>query len=536
MWSCRACNYDRCEECFRSAQAPGSPRLAAGGTSNPLHAVTGKDNPLEIIQFFQANPGEQEVKQREQWTKGVKWNVACCLARGAVIAHFEDGCLYSPYYLGFMRGELLREDAQKNGSPELAAATLSRWCTVDIANLRFRSVDLTETEPGEDAAPDLYANSFVYVYTRSAWELQPFPDRELVGHEDLGFMKRLKRQGVPIKLVAEDELVACGWHRLATCGSGDPAANINYSQVLNAFASRGEPLPFAPQAFEGLLSFVREVAYELLLRRELHVKSIIDERGPLYVCAMCNVGVALQTSLKGSSKGMTRKWAVGIGTSCSNLVFDVGEFSSAGGAVAEGQAVNWADDNQWLCGWITRAAICRNCGFHLGWRHEKATEHMQMCKSPSCGYREYGPTPVKDVFSREPGKIATFGKKEFPGFCCVSCAESGGRTHDKKCMKALPPEPTGPIFWTLAWRQLRERRGPAERPPLEKALRPHRSRQADGGRAEDGECPAGHQLWSYGVQQPFYSCDECGGLVDAGRQLWGCSACEYDVCERCRRR
>lgn len=536
MWGCRTCNYDRCDECFRSSQAPGSPRVGAGGTSNPMHAVTGNDNPLEIIQFFQGDAGAQEIQQREQWTKGVKWNVACCLARGTVIAHFEDGCLYSPYYLGFMMGEVFKADVEDTRNPSPAALTLSRWYTVDLATLRFRRVDLLEAE--KEVPPDLYSNSFVYVYTRSAWELQPFPDKEFVGHEDMGFMKRLKRRGVPIRLVAEEDLVACGWHRLATCGSGDAAANINYSQVLNDFASRGEPLRAAPQSFEGLVPRVKEVAYELLLRRELHVKSIIDEHGPIYVCSNCDFGVALQSSLKDSSKKMKRKWAAGFSKAAGfiDLVFDVAEFPSAGGAVAEGQALNWADSTPWLRGWISRAAICRNCGFHLGWRHEKAIEHMTMCKSPGCGYREFGPTPVKDVISRQPGKLSMFGKKEFPGYCCVHCAENGGRMHDKQCMKCPPPEPTGPIFWTLSWRSLRERRGPGERPPVEKAPGLRRSGQADdGNRLKDNECPAGHELRCYGVQQPCcYSCSLCGDVVDAGGQMWGCSACGYDVCRKCK--
>lgn len=45
-------------------------------------------------------------------------------------------------------------------------------------------------------------------------------------------------------------------------------------------------------------------------------------------------------------------------------------------------------------------------------------------------------------------------------------------------------------------------------------------------------CPAGHGLAVF-VTDDEFECSICAGDVGAGVQMWGCRACDYDVCARC---
>lgn len=481
-------------------EAPGSPRLTDENTGSPWDAVLVDDDPAELTYWEHADPWLWEIR-REGWTKGLKRNVACCIARGSVIAHFDEGCLYAPSYLSRWLGEL-RAAAPNGGSPSPLAGALSKWYTVGISSLEFRLVDLRRPEPmweqyGQDPRKaqekDQYNHGFNYMYTRAAWQQQPFPDLETVGTKDSDFLKALRAQGVPVRLVdlgTQEALVACGWHRDATCGAKDAPANINDAQVLDFLRFRGEDAR-TPQVFGDVLRLVQEVASDLLARRERYLHHLVQEHGSVHVCAYCNFAVALARNVREPNRSILTYMQATDGLEMTrtfakhSMEFDVCEVAKAGGAVAEGHWSVTPSSLGWLGGVNQRMAMCRNCGFQLGWRYEPQGLPRE-CASPCC----------------------TFQAKSTRDHCCSVCARQGPRSHDVDCEKKTSPPPRGPVFWGLIWRHLRERRRPGEHVPQED----DRTRHKETGRnyRKSDVCPEGHMLRCFCTGQgnggalPFY--------------------------------
>lgn len=513
-----------------SLEAPGSPRLTDDKTGSPWDAVLVDDDPAELSYWEQGDPWTWEIP-REGWTKGIKRNVACCVARGSILAHFDDGCLYAPTYLARMLAEL----EKMGGAGGVMAATLARWYTVSIADVDFRLVDLRRPEPmwelygqtpkgGQDR--DVYNHGFVYIYTRAAWELQPFPDVETVGTKDSDFMKGLRGQGMPVRLIdagTQEALAAVGWHRDATCGSKDVPANINDAQVLDFLRFRGEEAR-TPQAFGELLRLVREVASDLHDRRERYLEELVKKHGSLYCCAYCNFAVGLVKNAQAEHTistsmqvvdgyDMTKTYAK------QSMKFDVCTFSKAGGAVAEGHWTH-TPSGAWLAGKNQRMALCRNCGFQLGWRFEPQGLPRE-CSSPCCTYQ------------------AADGRDH----CCIKCRLRGPHCeHAQDCEKKETPQPQAPLLWGLIWRHLRQRKRRGERVPDEEAeLSRHKETQHN--RKRNDVCPDGHILREFCTGQgnggalPFYYiCDVCDRTARGSEHLWGCGICDYDMCQRCHAR
>jgi len=480
-------------------EAPGSPRLTDEKVGNPLAAVLCDDDPEEIIYWSEGDPWAQQI-DREGWTKGLKRNIACCIAKGTVIAHFDDGCLYAPNYLSCMYEEFVKEVQRMTlgnsarAPTDPVVATLAQWHTVAIADQDFRWVDLMKLEPlwdqlggweRSEELQDRYNYGFTYMYNRSTWEHHPFPDIETVGTEDRGFMSALRRAGVPVKLVQRprpaDTIAACGWHRDSMCGSKSSKRNVSHSQVLYGFQYRGEWV-YAPEIFKQLLPLVAEVASKLLARRERYLKDLVEDHGSVYVCAWCNFAVAQHKNMKHDVNQMkVSRW---LDSHKVEMKFEVGEFSCAGGAVAEGDVKQSRDcPNSWLKGRAWRNAQCRNCGVFIGFRYEP-----------------------------------------------------GGGT-----------KPAGPLAWGLIWRYLRERRKPGEHVPKEwhEWDLPRHSETAHN-RSKNNVCPQGHRLGCYCPVHYFqkgggayadacgYVCDICDRPAATGQHLWGCGTCDYDMCERCK--
>eukprot|EP00913_Durusdinium_trenchii_P035945 g33632.t1 len=119
-------------------------------------------------------------KPKAGWSLGFKRNLCCHLARGTVIAHFDDDDLYAPRYLEEMREALLIAERSSAAAARPAAATLAEWHMMDVKDQRFgffspRNEPLLEHEQRESF---LYGYGFSFVYTKSAWERVPFPDTE----------------------------------------------------------------------------------------------------------------------------------------------------------------------------------------------------------------------------------------------------------------------------------------------------------------------------------------------------------------------
>jgi len=518
-------------------EAPGSPRLSDERMGSPWDAVLVDDDPAELTYWEHGDPWTWEIR-REGWTKGLKRNVACCLARGAVIAHFDEGCLYAPDYLSRMLSELRGRGGggQQAGALGPMGAALAKWYTVGISDCDFRLVDLNRPEPmweqyGQDARRaqerDAYNHGFVYVYSRAAWEQQPFPDVETVGTKDSDFMKALKSQGVSVRLLdpgTQEAIAACGWHRDATCGAKDAPANINDAMVLDFLRFRGNDAR-NPEVFRDTLRMVREIASDLLARRERYLRDLVEEHGSVHTCAYCNFAVALARNVKESGRQISTSMQVTDGYDMTKtfakqpMKFEVCEVLRAGGAVAEGHWASVPAAHGWLGSVNQRMAICRNCGFQLGWRYEPAGAPKE-CASPCC------------IYTAKPGRE----------YCCSRCRASGPHHHDETdCEKKEAAVPKAPVFWGLIWRHLRERRRPGEHVPEDSDVRRHK--ETDRNYRRSDVCPDGHKLRCFCTGQgnggalPFYYiCDICDRPARGAEHLWGCGTCDYDMCERCKSR
>lgn len=183
------------------------------------------------------------------------------------MAHFDDDDLYSANYLDVMYRELVSGVSKRYGPNEVeklkrgvfpSIATLSEWHMMDIADFTFRYMD-PKVEP---MRPDwrsamIYGYGFSYIFSRGAWDLVAFPDRE--GCEDDIFMAGLRRKATLVTLVtlalneitAGDGLVAHAFH--SDCSSG---GEWNGQKRLGRIVK-------TPRAFEHILPVVHEVAKKL---------------------------------------------------------------------------------------------------------------------------------------------------------------------------------------------------------------------------------------------------------------------------------
>jgi len=202
------------------------------------------------------------------WSLGLKRNIACYLARGSAIAHFDDDDLYAPCYLSRMCESLLAAEGEgrkpwcpRPGSGGLrpAVAKLCEWHMVDLQDAEFgyfnpKTDALLEAHRRESIR---YGFGFSYVYTRAAWELVAFPDVEF--SEDGEFITILQGKAVPVKLVAsqgpQDGLAAHTHHSESTSG-GEMVGQVRLGEGVAV-----------PDSFKSLLPVYRKVATLSGIRR-----------------------------------------------------------------------------------------------------------------------------------------------------------------------------------------------------------------------------------------------------------------------------
>lgn len=181
------------------------------------------------------------------WNVGTKRNIACALAAGQVIAHFDDDDLYAPSYLEAMLGQMLspspadverdppdstairlklspKETSLALGRFSAASAKLSAWfkfavvtgmwgmCNPKLAaSLRYSKSRHPEIDN------TLYGWGFSMVYLRIAWLLFPFPEKQL--GEDYDFLTNLMAAGLPVVLPRDMRgICAHTSHRTNTSG------------------------------------------------------------------------------------------------------------------------------------------------------------------------------------------------------------------------------------------------------------------------------------------------------------------------------
>jgi len=233
------------------------------------------------------------------WSLGLKRNVAAATAAGCIMAHFDDDDLYSPEYLSHMVRKL-REQAKFSANvsaqavaedaPEAADApacrsdesipaeppgdgerddlafevpalvTLKEWHLFDFSGLRFRHIDpATDPDvPHSWRKAMMMGYGFSYVYTRAAWELQAFPDREDC-EDDIFIEKLQKKRAEAVGLIPlpskEAGLVAHSFH---TDNTG--MSEFNGNKRLGQLISR-------PRAFDKLMPIVAEITKQLAAPR-----------------------------------------------------------------------------------------------------------------------------------------------------------------------------------------------------------------------------------------------------------------------------
>mmetsp|Transcript_79363 Transcript_79363/g.236470 ORF Transcript_79363/g.236470 Transcript_79363/m.236470 type:complete len:289 (+) Transcript_79363:3-869(+) len=161
-----------------------------------------EQDPSVVYRFFEVEDSREGKKHSKvAWSLGLKRNIACCLTRGAAIVHFDDDDLYAEGYLPWMQQRLVSACKGDVWLTKPAVVKLTEWYTLDMAHNAFRFLDVFKDAnvPPRERRGWLYGWGFSYVFTRSAWELAPFPDVEFA--EDIGFLEGLMARDVPVSLV-----------------------------------------------------------------------------------------------------------------------------------------------------------------------------------------------------------------------------------------------------------------------------------------------------------------------------------------------
>lgn len=337
-----------------------------------------KEDPRIVYRFFGdsgAAPAPARLPHAEGawteqvgWSQGLRWNVGCCIARGSVVVHFEDGCLYAANYVARMAMEL------KSAAP--AAAMVGQWLTVSIADQSSRLVQ------GE--------TPWAVAHTRAAWERQPFTDNWGPGGELLdgahlaGFLSGLESSGAPVAVVQPGEdrtLVALCWFRGAVSASRARAVGLDEARAMERLMFSGEEVAERRPLVEAFSGELEEVARSLAALEEEVLGELLREVGAVYLCDFCRSPVAGLEDLRQSSKEVT---AILPGRARRPL--DTGVFASARGLWAPEKPTAGCEEPRGSSGlehgWFAdgykkpQAACCRNCGSQLGWRFCADKPHL----------------------------------------------------------------------------------------------------------------------------------------------------------------
>lgn len=164
---------------------------------------------------FMASLNDERVVYRHLRTRltiGEKRNLAAELARGEVIAHFDDDEVYAPDYLSTMLGQMRMRDAQfvKLGAFFLYSRVYGQFAYWDLmrkSGLHFCWSDQPMTvlnfpQDNPSFADNHLGYGFSYVYTKRLWAAQPFEPRSF--NEDGRFITAARSRGARIALATDD--------------------------------------------------------------------------------------------------------------------------------------------------------------------------------------------------------------------------------------------------------------------------------------------------------------------------------------------
>jgi len=275
----RHCFHPLLYECFMSQRYANKELIVVdtGSQKSQFLVKMAKQNPRLIYRFYEVEDFHEnmpEDKKRDAWTIGLKRNICCCLARGSAIANFDDDDLYAPEYLSYMYPKLVEAAAQGGAGggslacgacdPPPAAVKLREWHLFDMSELQFRRLDVSSDKdvPALERHQWTYGWGFSYVFTRSAWELSPFPDVEF--NEDFGFMLGLLAREAPVALARLGDhygsigLVAHTTHSLCTSGGEFNGAKRCGKKVIRPRAFEGRLMNMMIQVRKSLLTSLSE--------------------------------------------------------------------------------------------------------------------------------------------------------------------------------------------------------------------------------------------------------------------------------------
>ena len=151
------------------------------------------DGQAGLVARLPEDPRIRYVRSPARESIGAKRNRACAVARGSIVAHWDDDDWYGPRRLAEQVAPLLGGEADITGLDETRFFVLSSWqlwsCTPRLHGRLF-----VGDVPGG-----------TLVYDRRVWEqLGPYPNSSLA--EDAAFLKRALRRGCRLARIAGDGL------------------------------------------------------------------------------------------------------------------------------------------------------------------------------------------------------------------------------------------------------------------------------------------------------------------------------------------
>jgi len=144
------------------------------------------DGTESVADLVSSNPCVRYVSLPRQTSIGTKRNLACEMARGAIIAHWDDDDWFAPHRLRHQVAPLLANTADITGLETSCFFDLTRWqvwtCTPALHNRLF--------------VGDVHGGTFVY--WRKVWErLARYPSASLA--EDASFLLDARRRGARLQ-------------------------------------------------------------------------------------------------------------------------------------------------------------------------------------------------------------------------------------------------------------------------------------------------------------------------------------------------
>jgi O-antigen biosynthesis protein len=139
---------------------------------SPRELIILDDGEDPVGHLVPADPRIRYVRLDSPWSLGAKRNLACRLARGEYIAHWDDDDWMAPRRLSAQLAQL-----QSANAPACAVANLLHYCPATGQAWRYRPL------PQEIQ----WAAGCSLLYRKSVWEQHPFPEVNI--GEDIAFLR-----------------------------------------------------------------------------------------------------------------------------------------------------------------------------------------------------------------------------------------------------------------------------------------------------------------------------------------------------------